>query len=195
METLEALDRSLVLWINSMHAPVMDEIMWVVSGKITWIPLYAILLFLFARTYGWGKAAFFLISVAVAVTIADQVSVHLFKNLIMRYRPSHHSALTHRLHFYAMEGGFYKGGMYGFVSSHATNFMVVCLMAILALRKHYKKIVIPLIVIYILVCYSRMYLGVHYASDLIAGGLLGALIAYPMHRFVVKPLLLKESTS
>lgn len=195
METLEALDRSLVLWINSMHAPVMDEIMWIISGKITWIPLYLILLFLFARIYGWGRAALFLIAVAVAVTIADQVSVHLFKNLIMRYRPSHHSALTHQLHFYSMEGGFYKGGMYGFVSSHATNFMVVCLMSILALRKHYKKIVIPLIAIYILVCYSRMYLGVHYASDLIAGGLLGALIAYPMHRFVVKPLLLKESKS
>lgn len=195
METLEALDRSIVLWINSMNAPVMDEVMWIISGKLTWIPLYITLLFLFARKYGWGKAALFLISVAVAVTIADQVSVHLFKNLIMRYRPSHHSELTNQLHFYAMEGGLYKGGMYGFVSSHATNFMVVCLMAILALRKHYKRIVIPMIAIYVLVCYSRMYLGVHYLSDLIAGALLGALIAYLMHRFVVKPLLLKERTA
>lgn len=193
METLEAIDRSIVLWINGMHSPWADKFMWIVSGKITWIPLYVLLLFLFARAYGWGKAGFFLISVTVAVTLSDQISVHLFKDMFLRYRPSHHAELTNVLHFYPIsETDYYKGGMYGFVSSHAANFMVVCLMAVLALRKTYRWLSIPLIVIFLLVCYSRMYLGVHYASDLIGGALIGALIAYPMHRFVVTRWIIPE---
>lgn len=195
METLEAIDRSFVLWINGMHSPWADEFMWLVSGKITWIPLYALLLFLFARSYGWGKAAFFLIAVSVAVTLSDQISVHLFKNMFLRYRPSHHAELTNVLHFYKLsETEFYKGGMYGFVSSHAANFMVVCFMSILALRQNYRWITIPLIVIFLLVCYSRMYLGVHYASDLIGGSIIGALVAYLIHRFVVKKWIIPQKT-
>jgi undecaprenyl-diphosphatase len=195
MEALEAFDRALVLWINGMHSPWADEFMWIVSGKITWIPLYVILLFLFARAYGWGKAAFFLIAVTVAVTLSDQISVHLFKNVFLRYRPSHHAELTHVLHFYPLsDTDFYKGGMYGFVSSHAANFMVVCLMSILALRTTYRWIAWPLTIIFLLVCYSRMYLGVHYASDLLVGALVGGLVAYFIHRFVVMKWIIPSRT-
>lgn len=195
METLEAIDRSLVLWINGMHSPWADEFMWAVSGKITWIPLYLLLLFLFARAYGWGKAAFFLIAVTVAVTISDQISVHLFKNMFLRYRPSHHAELTEVLHFYRInDTDVYKGGMYGFVSSHAANFMVVCLLSILALRRTYRWLTLPLVFIFLFVCYSRMYLGVHYASDLFVGALIGALVAYLMHRFVVARWIIPQHT-
>ncbi len=193
METLEAIDRSIVLWVNGLHSPFLDEIMWIVSGKLTWIPLYALLLFLFARVHGWGKATFFLLFVVVAVTISDQVSVHLFKDMFMRYRPSHHSALTDELHFYDLgDGNPYKGGMYGFVSSHAANFMVVCLSGILALRTHYRWITVTLIFAWLLVCFSRIYLGVHYLSDVLVGGLLGALITWPLYRFGFMRILEKE---
>lgn len=194
METLEAIDRSLVLWINSMNSPWADEFMWIVSGKITWIPLYFLLLFLFARSFGWGKAALFIVAVTIAITLSDQISVHLFKNMFLRYRPSHHSELTHVLHFYRLsETEFYKGGMYGFVSSHAANFMVVCLMSILALRKNYRWITVTLILIFLIVCYSRMYLGVHYFSDILGGALIGALVSILVHRFVVSRWIIPEN--
>lgn len=195
METLEALDRSIVLWINGLNTPFLDEFMWMVSGKLTWIPLYLLLLFLFARKYGRMKALWFLLLVVVGVTLSDQISVHLFKDMFLRYRPSHHAELTGKLHFHDLGGGNpYKGGMYGFVSSHAANFMVVCLMSLLALRKSYKWVVPVLVISYTLVCFSRIYLGVHYLSDVLVGGLVGAVIALLMHRFGVRRLLKTENT-
>lgn len=186
MESIEAIDRAIVLWVNGLNSSWLDQFMWVVSGKLTWIPLYLLLLFLFARSYGWGKAAIFLIIVVIGVTISDQLSVHLFKDVFERYRPSHHSELTDLLHFYDLgNGNFYKGGMYGFVSSHASNFMVVCLFGILTLRNHYRWIVPLLIISYLLVIYSRIYLGVHYLSDVLAGGVLGATIAFLLYKLVL----------
>ena len=186
MESIEAIDRAIVLWINGLHTAWLDQFMWIISGKLTWIPLYLLLLFLFARSFGWGKAAIFLIIAVIGVTISDQLSVHLFKDVFERYRPSHHSELTNVLHFYDLgNGNFYKGGMYGFVSSHASNFMVVCLFGFLTLRKNYKWIGPVLIISYVLVIFSRIYLGVHYLSDVIVGGLLGAIIAYLLYKLVL----------
>lgn len=193
MESIEAIDRAIVLWFNQWHSPGLDEFMWIVSGKLTWIPLYLLLLYLFARIHGWGKAAIFLLVVVVGVTISDQVSVHLFKDVFLRYRPSHHAELTQKLHFYDLgNGNPYKGGMYGFVSSHASNFMVVCMFGILALRRNYKWIIPILVLSYVLVIVSRIYLGVHYLTDVLAGALLGGIIAYVLFRFVLSKIVKLE---
>ena len=43
---LESIDRQLLLLINGWNSPFFDEVMWTISGKLTWVPLYALLLFL-----------------------------------------------------------------------------------------------------------------------------------------------------
>lgn len=159
--------------------------MWIISGKLTWIPLYVLMLFLAFHHHGWKHAVAFLVVGVLSVAIADQMSSHLLKELIMRYRPSHHALLTDKLHFYQFEdGSFYKGGMYGFVSSHAANFFAICTFAGLHLRKKYPRILLVFLIIASLVAYSRIYLGVHYLSDLVCGAALGTLIGWGMYRFV-----------
>ena len=185
IDFLESLDQSILLTINSWNSPFLDEVMWIVSGKLTWIPFYFLLLFLFMRKAGLKKAGLFVACLILAVAIADLSSVHLFKEVFLRYRPSHHTLLTDQLHFYqCADGGLYKGGMYGFVSSHAANFFAVCTFAFLTLRKYYPRIFPYLFFVAVLVAYSRMYLGVHYLSDVLVGGLLGVISALIAYRFV-----------
>ena len=60
---------------------------------------------------------FILFGFILVIAIADISSVYCFKEVFMRYRPSHHAELAHQLHFYESEPGqFYRGGLYGFVS-------------------------------------------------------------------------------
>jgi undecaprenyl-diphosphatase len=192
MKTLEAIDRSIVLAINGMNSPLMDEVMWIVSGRLTWFPLYLFLIYLFYKIYGVKKTACFLICAVATVALADLISVHFFKNVFERYRPSHHALLTEKLHFYTLTNGdIYKGGQFGFVSSHATNYLAIATFSFLAMRKKYKFLLPLLAVSGVLILYSRIYLGVHYLSDVFVGGLLGFGVAFLMHRFVFIPILKK----
>lgn len=187
METFESIDRAIVLWVNGCHVDWLDELMWIVSAKATWIPFYLILAFLFIKTLGVKKGGLFLLGAIVSVILADAISVNVFKNVIERYRPSHNLLLQGKLHFYEIKPGeFYQGGQFGFVSSHAANFGAICSFACLTLRNKISNIAWILFVVWVLVCFSRLYLGVHYLSDLVAGGLLGSLIAFGLYKIICK---------
>lgn len=185
MNKLESIDRAIVLFINGLHTPLLDEIMWFISGKITFLPLYLLLLFLLKRAYSWKEFGIILAGLLLVILITDQTSVHLFKNLFERYRPSHNEHIKDLLHFYEIKPGeFYTGGKYGFVSSHAANFFGLLSFIYPFFKKEKPIIFSILLVLGILVCISRMYLGVHYFSDVTVGALLGILIGYLIRKLV-----------
>lgn len=192
IEYFESIDRAIVLTVNSWNSPFWDEFMWIVSGKITWIPLYFLLLFLAYRKIGLKAAFLFLVFVVLTIVIADTISVYALKETFQRYRPSHNTLISDKLHYYRiMSQEFYTGGQYGFVSSHATNFFVIAWCFALVFFKTYPKTVYFLFFCALLVCYSRLYLGVHYLSDVIGGALLGTTIAFLTYKFVWKKVVEK----
>lgn len=186
IETLEQIDRWIVSVVNSWNSSFLDELMWLISAKFTWVPLYVLLVFLYYfKSRSVKKTLLFFLSAVFVVVLCDQISVHLFKEFFMRYRPSHNGFLTDTLHFYQMSNGEpYKGGTYGFVSSHAANLGGLVSFSILGLRSQYKWIGWMLFSVLGVVMLSRIYLGVHYLSDVIAGAILGFLIGYVIYRFV-----------
>ncbi len=96
---------------------------------------------------------FFVVSALLAVVLADLISVYCFKEVFLRYRPSHNTFLTNRLHLYEIKPGeFYQGGMYGFISSHAANFFALFLLAGLVFRPLYPKMIYWLLAANVLVC-------------------------------------------
>lgn len=194
IEWLEHLDQQIIIAINGLHTPMLDYIMWYISSKFLWFPFYIFLFILVYIKFSLRKAILFTLFGFAAVGLADFLATFVFKEMIARYRPSHNLEIGELLHFYEFKPSeFYKGGQYGFVSGHATNSFVIAMMFIQRLKSSYKWISSVLLIWALLVCYSRMYLGVHYLSDIIGGAILGSLIAFIFYRLYSYVLKVKTS--
>ena len=182
---IDIIDRIIVQTINSCNNPFLDELMWIVSVKYTWIPFYILLIFFYYKKTNLKKSLLFLFFVLISVGFADQISVNFFKEFFQRLRPSHNTLLKEQLHLHVFANGdLYRGGSYGFVSSHAANFFAVLTFAYLVMKKYYSNLFIPFLILGSIVGYSRIYLGVHYLTDVIAGAILGVFIAVLFYRFL-----------
>lgn len=169
MEFLIQLDTWMLLGINSAHHPALDEIFSWITGRFTWIPLYAVMLYLLIRkerSNSWIS----LLCVIGMITISDQIASSLFKPLLMRPRPCHLDELKPLLHLVNN----YCGGAYGFYSSHASN--TFALFVFWGARSG-KPLAILLCLYALANAYSRIYLGVHYPSDVLTGILAGFICA------------------
>jgi undecaprenyl-diphosphatase len=159
------LDRNIFLLVNSHHSPFFDSVMWAISMRTTWIPLYLLIIYLLIRQYG-KRVWIILLFVPVLILITDQGAT-LIKDLTQRLRPCHEPALAGLVH--VVRGR--CPGMYGFVSGHASNaFGLAAFTSILVRKKWYTWVIF---ICAVLISYSRVYLGVHYPGDVLAGGLLG----------------------
>ncbi len=183
IEKLLHIDTEILLAINGWHAPWADTLMWIISAKATWIPLYVLLIGLLVWRYckpaptaaKWLQkvpaCVVMIVVIALAVGAADFIASGILKDLVARPRPTRVPELEGVLHL--VNG--YKSGRYGFVSSHAANTMACALLFSLIWR---NKIATCGLMLWVAAnCYSRMYLGVHYPTDILGGLMVGTLTA------------------
>ena len=183
LEQLLHIDTEILLAINGWHAPWADTLMWIISAKTTWIPLYLLLIGLLVWRYRqpaptpikWLQkvpaCVVMIVVIGLAVGAADFIASGILKDWVARPRPSRVPELEGVLHL--VNG--YKSGQYGFVSSHAANTMAVALLFSLIWRN--KIATVGLMLWVAANCYSRMYLGVHYPTDILGGLIVGSLVA------------------
>lgn len=169
---LQSFDADLLLAVNGMHSELADALMYGASGKFVWIPLYAILLWMVLRGRQKKQMLVLVVMVALTILVADQVCSGLLKPLVGRLRPSNaDNPLSHCVHI--VNG--YRGGRYGFPSSHAANTFALVTYMWLVLRRRWLTAVLALWAV--VVSWSRMYLGVHYPGDVLTGAVIGVMSA------------------
>lgn len=183
LERLIHIDTEVLLAINGWHAPWADTLMWIISARVTWIPLYLLLMGLLvwrfhkpvSTSIKWLQkvpaCVVMIVMLGLAVGVADFIASGILKDLVARPRPTRVPELEGVLHL--VNG--YKSGTYGFVSSHAANTMALALLFSLIWRN--KIATIGLMLWVAANCYSRMYLGVHYPTDILGGLIVGSLVA------------------
>lgn len=169
---LVELDVSLFQWINGHHAPPLDLVMKALSYGTElfalWWAVILVLLFLgkrFRRT-----------AAALAVTLVVQGAIvdGAMKHVARRERP--YKAVEE-----ARQMGVPWGG-YSFPSGHASS----CFAAATVLSSAFPAAAPLLFLFAVTVAYSRVYLGMHYPSDVLTGAVIGILIALAVLRLFRK---------
>ena len=162
---MTAIDIWLFRAINGIYtSPALDAVMVYVTQKSNFLGVIVVAAVLI-MIFGKRRDRVGLLLLVLVVATSDS-ACNLFKHLFMRVRPCS-----------ALEGVRLLvgcGGSYSMPSGHATN--ISAAMVFLALR--YRKAAPVFLVFAVTVAYSRVYVGVHYPSDIVVGAFLGAGIAF-----------------
>jgi undecaprenyl-diphosphatase len=173
-------DKEVFIFLNGLGSTSWDGFWLVVTNKLTFAPLYAILLFLIYKKLGLKNLLLLVLVVAAMIAFTDQIT-NLFKYvLVKRPRPCREEDLQAVMRFVA--GGC---GRYGFFSGHAANSMAAAVFAGLLLRPYYKNLIFILLFWSAIVAYSRIYVGVHYPLDIVCGLAFGALSGFMFYKFQI----------
>lgn len=175
IDTLESFDQQLLLAINGANSEIFDSVFYALTQTVASVPVFVLAVVLLYRKYGWKNALCCIAVIGCAIGLSDLISTECFKKVICRYRPTHNLEIGGFVH--VVNG--YTGGMYGFVSSHAANMFAFAVGVSLYLRQ--KPWTFFFIVWSMLICYTRMYLGVHYPADIACGAILGSVVSVMLY--------------
>lgn len=165
------IDEQIFLIANGHHTPFFDILMTAYTSPYMWIPFYIACFAALVYKFGWGKALVMLAVIGVAVGITDYFCASILRPAFQRMRPSNPDNPFSA--FVTVVNG-YRGGRYGFPSCHAANsFAIVAALSVFTQSKRFAAILVAWA---IFVCFTRMYLGVHYPSDILVGSCIGAAI-------------------
>ncbi|UKM64475.1 phosphatase PAP2 family protein [Flavobacteriaceae bacterium GSB9] len=176
IETFLEYDTKLFLFLNNLGNPAWDNFWLIVTDKLTFIPLYVVLLYLLYKKYGLKSLLVFVIVVALMITFTDQIT-NVFKRGFERPRPCGNTDIIDQLRFIAV-----RCGKYGFFSGHSSNTMAVAVFTGLMLRPYFKNLIFILLFWSATVAYSRVYVGVHYPLDIVCGMTFGAISGFLFYK-------------
>ncbi len=180
MEQLLQLDEQIFIYLNGLGSERWDQIWLLITNKFTWIPFYAILLYLVHRHFGLKNMLIVMVLVALMITVTDQLA-NLFKHGFERPRPCREEHLKEIIRYVAP-----RCGRFGYFSAHAASTMALAVFLGLLFRKVYKNLVFLLLLWAAIVGYSRIYVGVHYPLDTLTGMTIGALVGFLFYKIALR---------
>ena len=171
LDPLLQIDTELLIFLNNLGSEQWDSFWFFLTNQFSWSPLFAFLLFLIFKKFGWKNGVLLLLFLIVVSSFTDQFT-NLIKNTFERLRPCNTEGVIEQIRNFN-----YKPSSYSFYSGHAASSMTFSFFVILLLKSHFKYIWV-LLLFPLLFGYSRIYLGVHYPLDIVSGYFAGIFFGY-----------------
>ena len=168
-------DWALFEFLNFDGPSWLDLFMTKVSGMKTWLPLYALIIYMVWRRHSWRGVLAFIVALGVSILLADLIAgifkhqgplKNVWESFPARLRPLH---TPEGVDFAA--NGYYTHNLYGTVSGHTSTITAIAILTSIAVDRRWFTAL--MIVVAILICYSRIYLSCHFPQDILLGAVVG----------------------
>ena len=168
---IQDMDMQVLSLFNGSDNIMLDQMVQILTSGLTWIPLYVMLFFVVMRNNEtMGQIALVVGSAIFCVLFADGLVYGIIKQLAERWRPSNDPTFKYMVQ--VVDDIRPKG--YSFCSAHAANTMSLAVFFSLLIRS--KMLTITLVIWSLINCWTRLYLGVHYPSDILCGMIIGIIV-------------------
>jgi len=181
LEKFLNLDKELLIFLNGLGSETFDGLWLVITKQLNWAPLFLLIFYLLQKKIGWKNFGFYILFTAVLLLVCDQTA-NLFKNSFQRLRPCNVEELKGIIRIVKSSKSF------SFFSGHAANSMATTVFAVMILKKYYKHAYL-LFLFPLIFAYSRIYLGLHFPSDILTGYAFGATVGFICYKLYQKYIL------
>lgn len=179
LSTLLNIDRYLLLSLNGSDSLFWDGCMLVYTSMAVWMPLAFVLLCVLLKNNNIKDFLLLIAFVAVIIALTDTISSGICKPFFERWRPTNDPILMYAVDVVNET----RGGRYGFTSSHAANSFGIATFLLLLIKN--RALSVSLIVWASMNAFTRVYLGVHYPGDILAGTLIGIVVGWAIYRLYI----------
>ncbi|MFA7445901.1 MAG: phosphatase PAP2 family protein [Flavobacteriaceae bacterium] len=168
MEDILSQDKKLLVFLNNLGSETFDPFWLFITNQFYLTPVFLFVFYLLWKKIGWKKLGIVLLFIALIIMVCDQTT-NLFKYTFERLRPVNDLEIKEQLRIIISRKSF------SFFSGHASNSMATTLFLFLIFRKYYKYAFL-LFLFPLIFAYSRIYLGLHFPSDILTGFFFGSLV-------------------
>ena len=175
---LSGIDKYILYWFNGSNSLFEDGLVSLLTSGMAWIPLYIALFYLVMKNNDtMGQIMLIVGSIILCIILTGGIDDIFIKPWIGRVRPCNDPDINAHITLSTaqVESGF------SFFSAHAANTMSLAVFLCLLIKDSIFKIV--MIGWSLLNGWSRLYLGVHFPSDVLFGFLYGAVIGIIIFSF------------
>ena len=181
LEKIIHLDKELLVFLNGLGSERFDGLWLIITKQVYWTPLFLVIFYLLQKKLGWKNFGYYVVFTAVLILLCDQTA-NLFKNSFQRLRPCNDDEIKGIIRIVKSSSSF------SFFSGHATNSMATAVFTYMILKKYYKHSYL-LFLFPLIFAYSRIYLGLHFPTDILTGYVFGATFGFICYKLYSKYIL------
>lgn len=181
LEKIIAIDKDLLVFLNGLGSEFFDGFWLTITVQEYWTPYFLLIFYFLAKKIGWKNFLIALVFIALLILVSDQTS-NLFKNHFQRLRPCNDLDLKNIIRIVK------PSDSYSFFSGHATNSMATTVFVFLIIRRYYKYALL-LFLFPLIFAFSRIYLGLHFPTDILTGYAFGATFGFVFYKIYQKYIL------